>query len=72
MLGSVMNMTDMLRLAEGRGCTLKISLMDDRLIYWVESRYFVGRPYWQMDDLIEFIEALPNIMPNEAAVNFGL
>ncbi|MFQ3628862.1 MAG: hypothetical protein SNJ81_14955 [Cyanobacteriota bacterium] len=72
MIGSTLNIADVFRLAEDRGCTLRISLMDDCLMYWVESRYFIGRPYSQLNDLVEFIETLPLAMPGEAAVNFSL
>lgn len=72
MIGSTLSLADVFLLAENRGCTLRISLMDDRLMYWVESRYFIGRPYSQMNDLVEFIETLPLAMPSEAAVNSSL
>lgn len=72
MIGSTVNIADAFRLAEDRGCTLRISMMDNRLLYWVESRYFIGRPYSQMNDLMEFLETLPLVMPGEAAANFSL
>lgn len=72
MIGSVTHILDLSRLAEDRDCILKISLMGDQLIYWVENRYFIGRPYSQMNDLVEFIETLLLAIPGEAAANFSL
>ncbi|WP_448597415.1 hypothetical protein [Thermoleptolyngbya sp.] len=72
MIRRTLNLADVSLLAEDRGCTLRVSLIDDCLMYWVESRYFIGRPYSQLNDLVEFIETLPLAMPGEAAVNFGL
>ncbi|WP_205369979.1 hypothetical protein [Thermoleptolyngbya sp. PKUAC-SCTB121] len=72
MIGSTVNIADVFRFAEERGCTLRIGMMDNRLLYWVESRYFIGRPYSQMNDLVEFLETLPLVMPGEAAANFSL
>lgn len=72
MIDTTLNIADVFRLAEDRGCTLRISMMDNCLMYWVESRYFIGRPYSQMNDLVEFIKTLPLAMPVEAAVNFSL
>lgn len=72
MIGSTIHISDISRLAEDRGCILKISMMGDQLMYWVENHYFIGRPYSQMDDLVEFIETLPLAIPGEAAANFSL
>jgi hypothetical protein len=54
-----MTTVDVSKLAQDRGCTLKVMLADDSPIYWVENSVFIGRPYSCLDELIRFIQILP-------------
>ncbi|HEY9625900.1 MAG TPA: hypothetical protein V6C84_01235 [Coleofasciculaceae cyanobacterium] len=46
-------------LAQAKGCDLKVMQADERLFYWIENSWFVGRPYECLNDLIQFIQVLP-------------
>ena len=58
---------DVAKLASDRGCTLKMTQLDNAMMYWVENRLFIGRPYPQLDDLIVFLRKLPLFDPEITA-----
>ncbi len=62
---------DVAKLASDRGCTLKMTRLDNAVMYWVENCLFIGKPYSQLDDLIAFLVKLP-LFDSEAAAAFCL
>lgn len=47
------------KLAQDRGCTLKVLQSDGDPLYWVENQNFIGKPFVRLDDLAQFICLLP-------------
>ena len=54
---------DVAQLAAARGCTLKIMRTDHAALYWVENCLFVGKPYAQLDELVDVLIKLPLFDP---------
>lgn len=53
------NTLEVSKLAEGRGCILKVLQSDESPLYWVENQIFIGKPFECLDDLVKFICLLP-------------
>ena len=51
--------TDVAKLAQDKGCTLKMQNADDAPFYWVENGYFISRPFCRLTELKRFIQKLP-------------
>ncbi|WAL61937.1 hypothetical protein [Thermocoleostomius sinensis] len=47
------------KLAQDRGCVLRILQSDEYPLYWVENQVFIGRPFDRLEDLVKFIGLLP-------------
>jgi hypothetical protein len=47
------------KLAQDRGCILRILQSDGHPLYWVENQVFIGRPFDRLEDLVKFIGLLP-------------
>jgi hypothetical protein len=47
------------KLAQDKGCTLKMQTADDAPFYWVENGYFISRPFCRLTELKRFIQKLP-------------
>jgi hypothetical protein len=61
-----MNPLEVERLASHKGCTLKTMLTDESCLYWIESRYFVSRPYACLNDLVLLIQYLPVLLSKDS------
>jgi hypothetical protein len=59
------SINEIFRLAQTRGCVLKIMMYDGALFYWVENQHFISKPYQQLDELNHFILSLPNQLAGE-------
>jgi hypothetical protein len=53
------------KLAQDRGCILKVLLSDGDPLYWVENQLFIGKPFDRLDELVQFICLLPPVMVGE-------
>ena len=42
---------DVAKLAQDKGCTLKMQNADDAPFYWVENGYFISRPFCRLTEL---------------------
>lgn len=47
------------RLAQARGCVLRVLLSGGDPLYWVENQVFIGKPFDRLDELVQFIGLLP-------------
>lgn len=60
------NTSEVSKLAQDRGCVLKVLqsdetplYWDETPLYWVENQIFIGKPFDRLDDLVKFICLLP-------------
>ncbi len=56
---------DVAKLAQAKGCTLKMQNADDAPFYWVENGYFISRPFCRLIELKRFIQKLPVLKVSE-------
>lgn len=56
------------QLANAKGCNLRILRSDNESIYWIENRYFIGRPYNCLEELVQFIQHLPLALEDNFAI----
>ncbi|MGG6294547.1 hypothetical protein ACQ4M4_08990 [Leptolyngbya sp. AN02str] len=61
------SINEIFRLAQDRGCVLKIMQYDGALFYWVENQHFISKPYQRLDELSNFILSLPHHLLGETA-----
>lgn len=47
------------KLAQDRGCVLRMQQAGEPPLYWVENQIFIGKPFERLDDLVKFICLLP-------------
>ncbi len=61
-----MQMTDVSKLAQDKGCALKVVFADDMFFCWIENSHFVGKPFTSLDELVNFLHALPKMRTEES------
>lgn len=54
-----MSTVEVSKLAQARGCVLKVLHADDVPLYWVENHVFIGKPFRCLEELVQFILVLP-------------
>lgn len=64
-----MSTVEVSKLAQDRGCILKVLPSDENPLYWVENQFFIGRPFRRLDDLVKFICLLPVTIMDQSTEN---